>query len=211
LTIDHQPGHGRYGQVNLVDVVASSISEIVFETIQQLDVKILDEHIATNLLAGIISNTKGFQTHTVTPRSLSVASHLISAGARRDVIIRHLFQTKTLSALRVWGRALANIQASGDGRLVWTTVTREDLRLTEATPEDAAGALDELMVNTPTAETLALFIELNGDVRVQIATTKIRQLKLPAQIQPETTTYYTGNMPGPLKSIVAEIVKILTE
>lgn len=211
ITIDHQPSHSRFGQVNLVDVVASSISEIVFETIRQLDDKLLDEHIATSLLAGIISNTKGFQTQSVTPRSLSVASHLISAGARRDVIIRHLYQTKTLPTLRVWGRALANIQADNENRLVWTTVTREDLKQTDATPEDAAGALDELMINTPTAETVVLFVELNGDVQVHISLIKPRELKLPETIQPETPNYYTGKCHGSLRNITSEIINTLTK
>src|SRR6185295_1152490 len=82
LSIDHQPGHQRFAQVNLVDVVASSCSEIMFELFQKLDPSILDEQVATALLTGIISNTKGFQAQSVTPRALAISSHLINAGAR---------------------------------------------------------------------------------------------------------------------------------
>jgi nanoRNase/pAp phosphatase (c-di-AMP/oligoRNAs hydrolase) len=173
--------------------------------------KLLDEHIATSLLSGIISNTKGFQTHSVTPRSLSVASNLISAGARRDIIIKHLYQTKSLAALKLWGRALANIQSTPDGTTVWTGITREDLRLTGASPKDATGALDELMVSTPAAKALALFVELNSHVQVYIALTEARQLNLPEQITPETPTYYTGQLPGPLRTVMASIIELITK
>lgn len=209
IAIDHQASNQRFAQVNLVDVVASSSSEIVFEMLQRLDRAALDEQLATTLLTGIISNTKGFQAHSVTPRSLSIASHLITAGARRETIVRQLYQTKTLAALKLWGRALANIQSANNGDLVWTSITNDDVKQAQASPDDAVGVIDELMMNTPAAKMAALFVEMNGDVRVYISTASPQTLKLPDELSPETPTFYTGSMRGPLRAVIKQVVCFL--
>jgi phosphoesterase RecJ-like protein len=165
---------------------------------------------ATSLLTGIISKTKGFQTHTVTPRSLAVASHLITAGARREVIVRNLYQTKSLAALRLWGRALTKIESVDNGRLVWTSVTRDDLRQSGAAVSDAVGALDELIVNTPVAEVAALFIEQNGTTEVHVMTTNHHPLPaLPPELVPQTPAYYTGSLPGNIKTVSAKVIGLI--
>lgn len=209
ISIDHRPQHARFGQINLVDVVASSSSEIVFELIQQFAPDTLDEHIATSVLTGIISNTQGFQSQTVTPRALSIASQLISVGARRDVIIQNLFQTKTVSTLRLWGRALANIQSSPDQRVIWTSVTQEDLKKTNTKPADALGLLHDLMQNTPNAAVASIFIEQNGDVEVALHTQTANELTLPEGIVRETPTDYHGRIRGPLRTVRPAVLNTL--
>lgn len=165
LNIDHNPANEFFGQINLVELKATSVSEIVFELIRDWPEKRLDEYIATNLLAGIISKTKSFKTSTVTPKSLSVASHLIASGARRDEIIRHLYQNRSLSTLKLWGRALARLKEDMDKRLIWSVVNATDFKQSGGTPDDLSGVVDELMVNTPEAEIIIL-ISVNDDDRI---------------------------------------------
>ena len=163
IAIGNQPSHQRYAQVNIVDVVASSQSEIVYELLEKMGGNALDEFVATNLLTGIISQTKGFQSSTVTPRSLAIASHLLSAGARRDVIVQNLYQTKTVPVLKLWGRALSKLTSTPDKKVVWTTITREDLRATGATEEVAGGLLDELVVSASEGAA-AVLVERDGGI-----------------------------------------------
>lgn len=178
VTIDHHPGNTGYGQVNLVDVVASSTSEIVFELLRAAGFETFDEAVATNLLAGMLSKTKGFQGPNVTPRSLAVASHLIAAGARRDDIIKNLFQTKKLSTLNLWGRVLARLHESLGGRVVWSRVGPVDFEKSGAAKEDLPGVVDELIVNAPNAELVAILIEREGGVDLLLASTKPRDLRM---------------------------------
>jgi len=209
VALDTQPGHARYGHVNLVDIVASSLSEIVFEVLQRLNPEGLDEHIATNLLSGIISNTKGFQSQSVTPRSLAAASHLITAGARREEIVRHLFQTKTVTTLQLWGRALANIKSTPEGRIIWTSLRRSDLEQTKAASTDALGVLDELMVNTPNTAVAVLFMESNGSVEVHIVTTTSATITFPDGVTPQTTSYAVGTLSGGLAEVSTRVIQHL--
>ena len=153
--------------MNLVDVVASSQSEIVFEILEKIGGDALDEQVATNLLTGIISQTKGFQSASVTPRSLAIAAHLMSAGARRDIIVQHLYQTKTMPVLRLWGRALAKLNTTTDRKVVWTTITKTDLIETGA-PADVAGSLLDELVVSASESAAAILVEQDGGTDVYV-------------------------------------------
>lgn len=159
VNIDHKPSNEYYGQVNLVDLVATSTSEIVFELVKEFKENVMNEYIATSLLTGIISKTKSFQSATVTPKSLAIASHLIEQGARRDEIIKNLFRTKSIATLKLWGRTLARLKTDFDGRLVWSLLGRQDFDLSGATGDHLEGVVDELMINTPNAEIVLLLCE----------------------------------------------------
>lgn len=153
INIDHHPANEHFGEINFVHVTATSISEIIFELLEHLDSgQLLDEYIATNLLTGIISKTKSFKTNTVTPRSLAIASHLITSGARREEIVKNLYQTKTVSALKLWGRALAQLQSDPDRKIVWSTLRHQDFAETATTPQELDQVIDELIINTPDAQ-----------------------------------------------------------
>lgn len=189
INIDHRAANTHFGQVNLVELTATSTSEIVFELIRDLDASLLDEYIATNLLTGIISKTKSFQSSTVTPKSLAVASHLVASGARRDEIIRNLFQTKSLATLRLWGRVLAQLATDHQGRFVFSRATRKDLEQAGASEEALPGVIDELIVNTPKAEIVAIFHEDASGVAHALVSTvpTLNGLVLFRDLEPKST------------------------
>ncbi len=160
VNLDHHPGNEHFGQINHVNVTATSISEIIYELLDHIERNLLDEYIATNLLTGIISKTKSFKSNTVTPRSLAIASHLISSGARREEIVQNLYQTKSISSLQLWGRALAKLQADPDHKIVWSVLRAEDFTETQTNALDLERVIDELIVNTPDAENVYIVYEL---------------------------------------------------
>lgn len=162
VNIDHHPENEKYGSINLIDVNATSTSEIIFELLKDYPSAALDEFISTHLLTGIISNTKSFQTNRVTPKSLAVASYLIDEGARREEIVKNLYQTKSVPMLKLWGRALSNIQLDRTHKLVWSALQPEDFEQSGATEQDLSGVIDELIVNAPEAKTVAIVYARNS-------------------------------------------------
>lgn len=151
VNIDHAASNEHFGQVNMVNVTATSTSELVFELVKDWGNDILDEYIATNLLTGMISKTKSFQSGTVTPRSLAIASHLISQGARREEIVKNLYQSKDISTLKLWGRALSRLEADAEHKIVWSLLSPEDFTSAGATETALPDVIDELIINTPDA------------------------------------------------------------
>ncbi len=178
LNIDHHASNTQYGAINLVDLTATSTSEIIFEFTKALGFNVLDEQVATTLLTGIISKTKSFQTPTVTPRSLAIASHLIASGARREEIIDNLYQSKSIATLKLWGRALARVQQMFGGKFIYSMLGEQDFEKTGATDDDLPRVIDELIVNVPTAELIAVIYKRAGkNATVCIDVTKSIDLK----------------------------------
>lgn len=206
VNIDHKSSNEQFGQINFVDLVATSSSEIIFHLIQELDANIMDEYVATSLLTGIISKTKSFQSSTVTPRSLMIASHLIEQGARRDDIIKNLYRTKSISTLKLWGRMLARLRTDFDGRVVWSVLNRQDFERSGAREEDTSGVIDELIINMPHAEMIVLLYEkADGTVSVVANSTKsLDGLKLFSAYTPTGSANYTTFTLGPVTLADAE-------
>jgi nanoRNase/pAp phosphatase (c-di-AMP/oligoRNAs hydrolase) len=170
VNIDHHANNEGYGQMKLLDPMATSTSEIIFELIKTLDDMTIDEYMATNLLTGIISKTRSFQTQSVTPRSLSIASHLVAQGARREEIVKNLYQNKSIETLRLWGLVLSKLQYEERLECVWSAITPAEAQK-PVTNKDLEGVIDELIVNAPEAKhVMILYEEEPNNVRGLLST-----------------------------------------
>ena len=90
INIDNNPENEYFGAVNLVDVTATSVAEILTGLLQEYEAQLLDEDIATCLLTGIISKTQSFQDVQTTPRAFLKASELVSLGGRQQDYKKYL-------------------------------------------------------------------------------------------------------------------------
>lgn len=159
VNFDHHPANEHYGQINHVDINATANGELLFALVAQIDRHLIDEEIATALLAGMIGKTKSFKTPNVTPKTLQAASELVTMGARREEIVHHFYRTRTVPVLRLWGRALARLKHDSACKLVWTVLTRQDFVMAGADPSVLPGVIDELIINAPEARVAAILYE----------------------------------------------------
>ena len=162
LNIDHHISNVRYGQIHMIDPTCASATEVLYNWFLQVpdwQSKITPD-IATLLLTGLITDTRSFQNPNTTPRSLEVAAELLERGARQQEIIQHIYKTKPLSTLKIWGRALNRIQMDAQAGIVWSSVSREDLQEMEASSKETHGILDELISTIPNADIHVLFTEV---------------------------------------------------
>jgi nanoRNase/pAp phosphatase (c-di-AMP/oligoRNAs hydrolase) len=118
INVDTRAENEHFGQLNLVDMTASSVAETLFGVFAALDRAKIDERTAEALLAGIVSATESFQKKNTTPRSLDIASKLITMGADREKIVLSLFKTQPFHVLKLWGRVLTNLRLDEELRLV---------------------------------------------------------------------------------------------
>lgn len=157
VNIDYSPENEHYGQINIINITATSVSEIIYDFIQEFGTDLIDEQIATNLLAGMIEKTKSFKLPTITPKSLNIASQLMAAGAERDNIIKNLYQTRSVNTLRLWGKTLLKLQTNSRQSLAWAEISDQDFNETQTNEKDLYGVIDELISNIPTVELSAIF------------------------------------------------------
>lgn len=173
INIDSHETNEHFGQINLVDLTATSSTEIIFRLIEAWDLSLLDEDIATCLLTGMTVATQSFKTPSITPLSLNIASRLIALGARREEIVTNLYRTKELSTLKLWGRVLARLKQDPLNKIVWSLIPRADFEKTGTGKENLRGVIDELIMSCPEVGIIVLFCESNSkEVEVLLKTTK---------------------------------------
>jgi nanoRNase/pAp phosphatase (c-di-AMP/oligoRNAs hydrolase) len=145
--IDYRSDNENFGQINLVDVTASSCSEIMARILEFIDPGAVSKTIADCLLTGIISATDSFQEKNTTPKSLTLASHLMEKGADQQEIIRWLYKTQPLHILKLWGRAMSDLNWDEKSEFVWTGLTVSDFVQSRASFRDVPLILEKLEEN----------------------------------------------------------------
>lgn len=159
INIDHHNTNGNFGAINIVDTTATSTCEILFSLFEALDKELLDSDIATLLLSGIISDTDRFQNTNTSPKSMTVSAQLIALGAKRTEIVRSLFKTKPVSTLRLWGKILSNIREDRDDRIVWSTISAQEIAEVGAHETETEGVINDLISTAPNANLVMLLAE----------------------------------------------------
>jgi len=162
INIDHKSNNEEFGQINFIELTAVATSEILFSLFESFSRELIDENIATCLLAGIIAETRSFKTPNITPHALLTASQLISMGARREEIVNQLYRSRSLNVLKLWGRVLARLSSTLDNKLVWSTLNSADFSKTNSSEKDLTDVIDELIISIPQAKVIVIIYETNG-------------------------------------------------
>jgi phosphoesterase RecJ-like protein len=176
INIDHSNKNEYFGDINITDLTSASTAEIVYDLIKNLDPNLIDDDIATCLLAGVISSTKNFKTLNISPQTLSIASELITQGARREEIISNLYQSRFLSTLKLWGRVLTRLNNNLDDKLVWSTIGSQDFLETATTHEELVDVIDELIVSMPKTEIIVLIYEKPDNQGLEVIVYSVKNL-----------------------------------
>ncbi len=135
INIDINPANEFFGTVNLVKTTTSSVSEVVMDILEQIPGALESESVSTALLTGIISRTSSFRDPKTNPQAFLKSARLIELGAKHQEIIQHLFKTKSLAQLQLWGRALARLTAFPEKQILTAVVTKSDMEKTQVEPE----------------------------------------------------------------------------
>ena len=147
INIDHHSNNDNFGQINFVDITASSTAEILANILEQLNSSSIDENIANCLLAGIIIATESFQNKNTTPKAFQMAAKLMGYGANQQEIIRYLYKTQPFHLLKLWGRIMARLKWDEELKLAWAQVYLEDFVQSRSTPQDIPAILEKIQDN----------------------------------------------------------------
>ncbi len=157
VNIDHHVTNVAFGDVNVVDPQASSTAEVVLALLDQLSVD-LDESMATCLLTGIVTDTRGFRTSNVSPEVMKAALRLTEAGASLPYISQHSLDRRPMSVIRLWGSALSHLRC--DDGIVWCTMPLEMRRQVGYQGGDAG--LVSFLLSADEADVALVFVEQDG-------------------------------------------------
>jgi phosphoesterase RecJ-like protein len=155
LNIDHHITNTNFGSINWIDPQATATAEIVLSLIDHLKIT-LTADIATCLLYGIVGDTLGFRTQHTTPRSLEYAMRLMQAGAALPAIMEHQFNRRSLALIKLWGKALNNLQVKD--RIVYATISKA-MRDSVGMSNSGDISLSSFLISANEADRSAVLVE----------------------------------------------------
>ncbi len=138
LNLDHHATNVRFGDLQLLDVNAAACAEQIAVLLNDLGWPV-DAEIARYILLGVVTDTLGFRTPATTTRTLRVAAHMMERGGDLFGIVDQVFNTRPLSTIMLWSKALASVSLGADGRVIYIHVTPQMLKAAGAKEEELEG------------------------------------------------------------------------
>lgn len=131
ICIDHHASNDYYGNLNYIDVDASSTCELVYNLLVEYEKKedknIIDQDIATCLYTGLVTDTGNFVYSNTHPSSFVMAKELLLRGAKKDIIIQSVFQSNPYNYYKLLGEALNTLDIVNE-KIASIMITKEMLK-----------------------------------------------------------------------------------
>ncbi len=165
INMDHHVTNLLFGDLNYVDPTAAATAQIMVDLADALPTPISHDA-AICLLTGLATDTLGFRTSNVTPQVMRTAVRLMETGVDLSMLISRTLAARPVSAMKLWGLALAELQQTG--RVVWAAVSN-DMRAQTGATEDGESGLVSFLVGAREADIAAVFSETpEGAVAVSL-------------------------------------------
>ena len=143
VCIDHHKSNDGYADLNLIEPSRPATAQILAEAFLESGIEITPE-MATNLFAGISSDTGSFQYEGTDEKTYEVAAELIRRGVNVASLSRSLYENQPLRRLHLLRHALTNVRFSCDNRVASFSLSRSDVLAMGVLPEDNEGVIDNL-------------------------------------------------------------------
>lgn len=137
IKIDHHPYEDKFGDVEYVDVNASSVCELLTNVIMNTGLK-MDNNIASNLFLGIVSDSDRFLVGSTRKETFKVVYELIEKQNLDFLSLYPMLYTRPLDEIRFHGYLASNLKVTENG-LGYIKITPEILKeynVDSATPSN---------------------------------------------------------------------------
>lgn len=147
IQIDNHAGAGNapFGVFQIIEPKTSATCHLMYYIFKEAGFEIT-QTLATNLMTGIVYDTGKFQHSNVTPDLLLVASELLTKGAPLPKIQTTLYNKRSVSALKLWGKALQRVRVNKNTGMAVSVITKKDLEETGGDVEELSGLIT--MINS---------------------------------------------------------------
>lgn len=129
---------GRFADLEWSDPEKSSVCEMVYDLLKELEITELSQEVATALLTGILSATERFSNNRTKPTTMAVASKLMEAGADQQLISANILKPETPAASENLApsdtSATSEAPTSSDIPTIPEAPTSSDIPTTSETP-----------------------------------------------------------------------------
>ena len=135
VNIDHHDANAHFGDINWVDARASSAGEMVCRLADAAGYAI-SKAAAEALWTAIVTDTGQFSYANTSADVLRLAAELLEKGVNTADIHRRVYQSFSLSEMRLTERALASLTLHEAGKVATICLAREDFVALGCGPEN---------------------------------------------------------------------------
>ena len=169
VSIDHHAIREPFPyEIDLYAPDVSSTAEMIASIIEQAPWKVpLTKALAAQLYLGLIYDTAFFRHSNTRPSTLRLAARLLESGFDFTRVAEEGLLERSFAAQKVMAHVLGHAGRDPSGRVVWGTLTLDDLRRLSASPEDREGIIDQLFL-TRGAEVAVFLYEAEG-ARIKVS------------------------------------------
>lgn len=152
---DHHRTNMGLGDECLIDADASACAELIFSC---MDYDRISRETAEALYLGIVHDTGVFKHSNTTGKTMEIAGRLLDKGVSAQYVMDKTFFEKTYIQNQILGRCLMESILLMDGKVIFSTVTKEVQELYGLKNSDMDGIIDNLR-NTQGVEVAILLKE----------------------------------------------------
>ncbi len=144
VLIDHHLDPDDFADFTLWSTEAAATAELIFDLIVDLgDEDLIDQPIAENLYAGIMTDTGSFRHSCTSAKVFEVASRLVTKGANVNAVSRYIYDANSLNRLRLMGYALAEkLKVLPAYRTAYIALSADDLKKYHYSTGDSEGLVN---------------------------------------------------------------------
>lgn len=168
LIIDHHPksenGDCKNKCLKVINPAASCTAVMIYDLLKMLKIEITKD-IAICIFTGIFADTGSFQHSNTDEKTLKVAAELMKKGARAEKIAKQIFKNRTMSAIKLWGKALSRVETDKETGMAVSYLSKKELEEYNVSPEELSGLVG--IINTISDAKFSLFLTEYGERKIK--------------------------------------------
>ncbi|MDR7856225.1 bifunctional oligoribonuclease/PAP phosphatase NrnA [Tissierella sp.] len=161
INIDHHISNNNFGDINIVDSIASATGELVYRIIKKMNI-LIDKDIATCLYTAISSDTGSFMYDNTTSETHVIISELIKVGIDKSSININLYQNRSIERTMLFIKAVETLKLYFDNKVAIVKVTQNMLKDAGTQMNDTEGIVSFMREIAP-VEIAILLKEFNSE------------------------------------------------
>lgn len=144
VMVDHHLEPESFAEFVQWDPTSASTAQLIYRLILELgDRAVIDENIASCLYAGLMTDTGGFRHNNTRHEEFLIASELVAMGANPSRISKLVYETNTLTRLRLMGYVLSEkLVVLEEYKVAYITITEEELKRFGSQTGDTEGLVN---------------------------------------------------------------------
>lgn len=147
IFVDHHGTNDKKGDLNIVEPDAAATAEVVFDIINAMNERknCMDATVAKLLYCALVTDSGGFSFSSVTQKTLSVASELITYGFKANEIFDNFIKKCSHNLFDLKNRVLSKAKFYFDDQVAGIFFMPEDFESTGTTEADTDGIINNIL------------------------------------------------------------------